>query len=227
VPRRPRFEGDLEASLVPIAPSPIPRRHEISGPNASASCARGSFVSDVVAGIASVGDSPPTGDQPRIDVLPCEVAFRNDATVPIDVALLAADGSPIDMVLERQCCLLGAAPASAVWTPTFLTALRRIYAEQTNALAMNFDRVAIDDAWNSDDLLRCRQCRARRQEQRNGKPSPETAQAHHSVPCPRCRAHRDESGSIITGASRPTRRGRRRSLPRRSVRRPDTRDSRT
>ena len=108
----------------------------------------------------------------------CNGAFRNNSTIPIDFALFAADGSPVDIVLERQSRVLTAAPTSAVWASAFLAPLRRVYPEQANSLAMNFNGVAVDDAWNSDDLARFRQRRTRRQYQRGYQRSPKGAQAH-------------------------------------------------
>ena len=99
---------------------------------------------EVRPGLFAVCQCEPLPDQPFVDVDLAHGALRHHAPVAIRIALAARDGPPSDQVLECQRSFLTATPRDTGSIFARLAAFGCIDAEQPNALAMDFNGVAID-----------------------------------------------------------------------------------
>lgn len=131
------------ASIVSALRAPIPRHFEVTGPHVNPFSAGGVLVGDVIYRISSVCDGPAVCHHPAIEVLGTFEADRNDATIAIDIALLAADSCPSNSIRQRKARLLPAAPAFAICAHAELAAFWGVDTKQTNALAADFDSVTV------------------------------------------------------------------------------------
>jgi hypothetical protein len=83
--------------------------------------------------------------EPFVDIELADKAAANDPPVLIYVALVARDTTPANELLQRERGLLAAAPVLSSGVEAALPALRRVDAVQANALAVDLDRVAVEN----------------------------------------------------------------------------------
>ena len=69
----------------------------------------------------------------------------DDAAVAIGVAWRPNDLSPPNVIRESEGGLLSATVGVPISSFAWLACFRRVYSEQPDALAVNLDRVAVDD----------------------------------------------------------------------------------
>ena len=129
--------------LQSIAPAPVPWRNELSSPHSAFCGFRRRLLARVRARVSTIGHRPALADQPGIDVLCAVPAHRDDAAIPVPIALLARDRFAVDPPDKRPCRLLAARPA-AVPLEAGLSTLRRVQAEQSNSHRPDLDRVPVD-----------------------------------------------------------------------------------
>jgi hypothetical protein len=103
-------------------------------------------------GVPPVRQCQALSDKPLVYINVADETPRDDATVSIDIALVARDGAPADQILQRKGRPLAAAPGPASCIETGLAAFWRIDAVQADALAVDLDRVGIDDRGDARDL---------------------------------------------------------------------------
>ena len=131
--------GGLQA----IAPAPIPWRNKFPAPHSALCRFRSRLLAHVRRRVPPVGHRPTLADQPGIDVLPAVPADRNDAAIPIPIALLARDRSTVDAPGKRPCRLLTARPAPAhfdVERAVFMTVLHRLMVSGSDRSALQWRR---------------------------------------------------------------------------------------
>jgi len=84
-------------------------------------------------------------DQPGTNVLPAHLTCGNRPLVAVNASSFAKHRPAGDEVGQREGRILAAPIRRSVGALTCLPALGRVYAVQPNALAMDFDGVAVDD----------------------------------------------------------------------------------
>jgi hypothetical protein len=77
-------------------------------------------------GVPPVRERQASSDQPLVNINVADETPRDDATVSIDIALVAGDGAPPDQILQRQGSPLAAAPFLAGCVEADLPTFRRI-----------------------------------------------------------------------------------------------------
>src|SRR5262245_47781922 len=125
-------------------PPPIPRRDEIASPDTAFGGLRSLLLVHISCGISPIRECPAIFDQPRADILTVGNATGNHAAIAVDILLFATDGMSAYVVGQGKRRLLTASVDLATGLAG-LCSLRRVDAEQTNARAVNFDGVAVDD----------------------------------------------------------------------------------
>ena len=130
--------------------SPVPRHVEMARPNAKISPTRGVLVTNIVNAVTPRRHSPATTDHPTTQILASCSADSHNATVTIPVALLAMDYRLANHVSQFHGCALAAPPDSSRSVNTGLAALGGIDTKQADALAVDLDRVAINDTGSAN-----------------------------------------------------------------------------
>ena len=82
-------------------------------------------------------------------------ADSDDTTIAVEIAGLAAHGRSSDPIGQRKARLLSASPPFAGRSHTELAAFGGVDAKEANALAVDFDGVAVDDGGDTDDAILC------------------------------------------------------------------------
>jgi hypothetical protein len=115
----------------------------LAAPHAALCDSRGCFLLKIVCRVSPVRERPTLRYHPSAQILAADATDRDNATVAVDVALLAGDGALTDVVGQGECCLLPATIRLAGGLAG-LAGLRRVNAEEPNALTVDLDRVAVD-----------------------------------------------------------------------------------
>ena len=107
------------------------------------------FIVHVVERVFAIGHRPTAGDHPAIEILGILEANGDETAITIVTTRIASNDGTTDSVGQGKSGLLAAAPRCAVGPSAFLPAFRRVDAVKPDALAVDFDRVAVDNRCSS------------------------------------------------------------------------------
>jgi hypothetical protein len=80
-----------------------------------------------------------------------KVAYGHDAAVSVAIFAQACDCAATDLIGQRQGSSLATSPLAAISSHARLVAFRCVDSVQPDSLAMDFQRIAVDDGGDAND----------------------------------------------------------------------------
>jgi len=125
--------------------SPFPWGLNCSRPDPALPVLRGLLGPDVVGRVATIGHCPALADQPLLNIPTPDMTIGDNSAVAVGVDRSAADRRLGDKISQGQRASLPASPWRAVRLEAFLALLRGVDPMESYPLAVDFNRIGIDN----------------------------------------------------------------------------------